>query len=400
MSRIHSLGSCLLQIFMLAALLTPAMTWSAEPAQVDIETGKLRELRTSIDALKKELDSVRSEHDTQQQILEKSDKAIGDIHSEIRRLERDAVASDSRLARLEQQRSEANTRLVTIRGILERELRTAWMGGRQERVKLLLSQEEPASIGRMLAYQGYFTRARAKRMDVYNAALQALQDAGQEVRSQQAQIVNLQEQRQQQAAQLATEQETQRKLVSALQERLQSGNSQLAKLQQDEQRVNRLVQSLNEAMRDIPPEPGSQKSLLQLKGQLHWPVAGRISVPFGARQASGQMTSRGVHISVPAGAEVRAVARGRVAFADWLRGFGLLIIIEHGSGYMTLYGENSSLYKAVGEWVEQGEVISAAGSSGGQSRNGVYLELRKDGQPVNPAAWFKGKPLQQQAVRE
>jgi septal ring factor EnvC (AmiA/AmiB activator) len=400
MFKIHSHGSFPLQILVLVALLIPAMMLCAEPAQVDIETGKLHELRASIDALKKDLDAVRGEHDTQQQILEKSDKAIGDIHREIRRLERDAVDADLKLDRFEQQRSEANARLDAIRSILERELRAAWMGGRQERIKLLLSQEEPASIGRMLAYQGYFARARAKRMDVYNDSLQALQNASQEVRDQQARIVTLQEQQQQQAARLAAEQETQHKLVAALQEKLQSGNVQLAKLQQDEQRVNQLVQSLQEAMRDIPPVSGSQQGLHHLKGQLHWPVAGRISVPFGARQASGQMTSRGVHISAQTGTEVRAVAQGRVVFADWLRGFGLLLIIEHGSGYMTLYGENSSLYKAVGEWVEQGEVVSAAGNSGGQSRTGIYLELRKDGQPVNPAAWFKGKPSQQQAARE
>lgn len=400
MSKTHSHGYYLLQILMLAVLLIPAMTLCAEPAQIDIETGRLHELRTSIGVLKKELDSVRGERDSQQQVLEKSDKAIGEIHREIRRLEREAVDAESSLAGFEQQRSEANARLVAIRNILARELRTAWMGGRQERVKLLLSQEEPASIGRMLSYQGYFARARAQRMDVYNASLQALQDAELEVREQQAQIVILQQQQQQQAAQLAAEQEARHKLIAALQEKLQSGNAQLAKLQQDEQRINQLVKSLQEATRDIPPDPGSQKSLSQLKGQLRWPVAGQISVPFGARQASGQMTSRGVHIRAHAGTEVRAVARGRVAFADWLRGFGLLIILEHGSGYMTLYGENSSLYKAVGEWVEQGEVVSAAGNSGGQSRTGIYLELRKDGQPINPAAWFKGKPLQQQAVRE
>jgi septal ring factor EnvC (AmiA/AmiB activator) len=390
----------MLQILVVVALLMPAMTWCAEPAKIDVETGKLLELRTSIAALKKELDAVRGEHDTQQQILEKTDKAIGAIRKEMRRLERDADAADSRLAELERQRGAAHARLAGVRSILERELRAAWMGGRQQRIKLLLNQEDPASIGRMLAYQGYFARARVQRMEVYNASLQALQDAGQEVRDQQARIALLQQQQQQQAALLADEQETQGKLVDSLQQKLQSGNSQLVQLQQDEQRVNQLVQSLQQAMRDIPSVPGSSKSLHQLKGQLHWPVSGRVSMSYGARQASGQMTSRGVHISAPAGAEVRAVARGRIAFADWLRGFGLLIIIDHGSGYMTLYGENSSLFKAVGEWVEQGEVVSATGNSGGQPRTGVYLELRKNGQPVNPASWFKGQPSAQQAGRQ
>ena len=397
-SRAHGLFTP--RIMLLATLLWPAMALSVEPGKIDVETGKLLGLRSSIDALKKELDAVRGEHDAQQQQLEKTDKAIGNIHKEMRRLDRDAVDAETRLADLEQQRGDAQARLAAIRNMLEHELRAAWMGGRQERVKLLLNQEAPASIGRMLAYQGYFARARTQRMDVYNASLRALQEAGQEVYDQQAHIAILQQQQQQQAALLLGEQETQRKLVADLQEKLQSGNTRLVQLQQDEQRVNQLVQQLQKALRDIPPGTGSRKSLHQLKGQLHWPVSGRVSMTYGARQASGQMTSRGVHISAPAGAEVRAVARGRVAFSDWLRGFGLLIIIDHGSGYMTLYGENSSLYKAVGEWVEQGEVVSAAGNSGGQPRTGIYLELRKDGQPVNPAAWFKGQPSQQQAGRD
>jgi murein hydrolase activator len=385
---------------LLAIMLMPAVALFAEPAKIDIETGKLQELRASIGTLKKQLDDVRGERDTQQQLLEKNDKAIGAIRNEMHRLDGEAASAGKKLARLEQERSKASTALAAMRGVLEQELRTAWVGGRQQRIKLLLNQEDPASVGRMLTYQGYFARARAQRMDEYRASLQALQEAGQAVIEQQAQIAALRGQQQQQAARLAAEQESSRKVVAALQEKLQSGNTRLVQLQQDEQRVNQLVKSLQEAMRDIPPGPGSRKNIHQLKGKLPWPVAGRVSLAYGARQASGQTTSRGVHISAPLGAEVRAMARGRVAFADWLRGFGLLIIIDHGSGYMTLYGENSSLYKAVGEWVEQGEVISAAGSSGGQARTGVYLELRKDGQPINPATWFKGQPSPQQAGRD
>jgi septal ring factor EnvC (AmiA/AmiB activator) len=383
-----------------ALLLQPVALPAAKPAKIDIETGRLQELRASIDALKKQLENVRGEQDTQQQRLEKTDKAIGEIRNELRRLDSEAAAADSRLTRLEAQRSEARKGLATQRRVLEHELRTAWVGGRQQRIKLLLNQEEPAVIGRILTYQGYFARARAQRLDAYRASLQALQEAGQAVLAQQARIAALREQRQQQEAQLADEQESGRKLVAALQEKLNSGNTRLVQLQQDEQRVNQLVSSLQKAMRELPSGPGARKDFHRRKGKLPWPLPGRVSMAYGARLASGQTTSRGVHISAPAGTEVHAIARGRVAFADWLRGFGLLIIIDHGAGFMTLYGENSSLYKAVGEWVEQGDVISAAGSSGGHARTGVYLELRKDGQPVDPAAWIGGQPSSQQAGRD
>jgi septal ring factor EnvC (AmiA/AmiB activator) len=372
---------------------------AAGPDKLKQETGRLEELRAGIESLKQQLNAVRGERDTQQAALEKTDRAIGDTRNELRSLERTAAAADARLAGLERQRKQVSARLVSMRGVLGRELRAAWIAGRQQRIKLLLNQEDPAGVARMLTYQDYFTRARAQRMDMYTATLQTLKETAQEVVEQRKRIAELRTRHEEQAARLAEEQDNQRKLVAALQQRLQSGHARLSKLQQDEQRVNRLVASLQKAVQQLRSGPDSGKSLRQLKGRLRWPVSGPVTMPFGARLASGQTTSHGVHISAPAGTDVHAVARGRVVFADWLRGFGLLIIIDHGSGFMTLYGENSSLYKAVGDRVEQGDVISSAGSSGGAQRTGIYMELRKDGQPLNPAAWFKGQPAQQQAGR-
>lgn len=385
---------------LLASLLIPATSLLAANAELGAESAKLKELRANIGDLKKQLDSVRGEHDTQQQQLEKTDREIGEIRRQLRRLDNESAAADARLTDLQQQKNTADAQLKKMSAALKRELRFAWTGGRQQRVKLLLNQEQPASLGRMLVYQEYFSRARIQRMEKYHAVLATLDETVKQLEEQQVTIATLREQQQQQADRLVAEQDKQRDLVARLQQKLQSGNAQLKQLEQDEQRVNQLVKSLQQAMRDIPAESGSRKSLVELKGRLRWPVAGRVSQTYGASRSSGQMVSRGVHISVPAGTDVRAVARGRVAFADWLRGFGLLLIIDHGSGYMSLYGENSSLYKGVGDWVEQGEVVSSAGSSGGQARTGVYLELRKDGQPVNPDSWFKGSPVQQQAGRD
>jgi septal ring factor EnvC (AmiA/AmiB activator) len=381
------------------ALLLGCGPAAAGPATLETETGKLKELRATIESLTRKLDAVRGERDTRQAALEKTDRAIGRIRNELRSLDREAAAADTKLASLEQQRDAVQARLASMRGELRRELRAAWIAGRQQRIKLLLNQQDPAGVARMLTYQDYFTRAHTHRMDTFRATLQSLQETAREVSAQQERIADLRARHEQQVAQLAEEQQTQRKLVSGLQQQLQSGNDRLSQLRQDEQRVNQLVASLQQAVQRMQAGRGSGKSLRQLKGQLRWPVSGPVTMPYGARLASGQTTSHGVHIQVPAGTEVHAVARGRVVFADWLRGFGLLIIIDHGSGYMTLYGENSSLYKAVGDRVEQGEVISAAGSSGGAARTGIYMELRRNGQPLNPQAWFKGQPAQQQAGR-
>lgn len=381
----------------LALLLGSAQT-AAGPATLKTETGRLKELRATIESVTRKLEAVRGERDTRQAALEKTDRAIGRIRNELRALEREAAAADSKLASLERQRDDVTARLASLRGELGRELRAAWIAGRQQRIKLLLNQEDPAGVARMLRYQDYFTRARTQRMDEFSTMLKSLQETVQGVNAQQARIADLRTRHEQQVAQLAEEQDDQRRLVAGLQQQLQSGNARLSQLRQDEQRVHQLVVSLQKALQQQGGQD-SGKSLRQLKGRLRWPVSGTITMPFGAHLASGQATSHGVHIQAPAGTEVHAVARGRVVFADWLRGFGLLIIIDHGSGFMTLYGENSSLYKAVGERVKQGDVISAAGSSGGVQRTGIYMELRKNGRPLNPVHWFKGLPAQQRAGR-
>jgi septal ring factor EnvC (AmiA/AmiB activator) len=384
---------------LLALLLLPTGLLYAETNSADVEAGKLRELRERISSFKRDLDSVRGKRDTQQEALARTDKAIGAISAELRQLDRQQQQAEKKRITLEAERSAAHKQLNGMRRILERELRAAWLGGRQQRLRLLLNQDEPAVVGRMMTYQVYFTRARTQRMEQFQATLERLRLAERALLEQQAAIEALRVKQQQQSSLLSREQDTQRSILAGLQERLKAGTTELARLEQDEQRVHQLLQSLQQAMRDIPQAETSQKPLHRLKGQLRWPLAGRISTPYGARQAAGKMKSRGVHISTPSGTDVHAVAKGRIAFADWLRGFGLLIIIDHGAGYMSLYGENSSLYKAVGEWVSQGEVIAAAGNSGGQLRTGVYFELRKDGQPINPSAWFKGKPAALRAGR-
>jgi septal ring factor EnvC (AmiA/AmiB activator) len=184
-----------------------------------------------------------------------------------------------------------------------------------------------------------------------------------------------------------------------LQAGLKEKTSELSVLEKDEQRLQQLVKSLQQALVDIPAASGEYKSLRELKGKLRWPVAGKIVRRYGSSQAAGKISSRGVQIASAAGADVHAIARGRVVFADWLRGFGLLLIIDHGGGYMSLYGHNSSLYKEVGESVDGAEVVAAVGSSGGLSVTGLYLELRKNGRPFDPAPWFKGKPAPLQAAR-
>ncbi len=383
----------------LLAVFSGRWTLAAGNDRIAQETEKLQLLRERISKLKGELESVRGQHDTQQAALEEIDKAIGVTSAELRRLGGQEDAARQELARLEGERDAVRSRLIGMRAVLARELLAAYRNGRQERIKLLLNQDDPAVVGRVLAYQGYFTRARTRRMKAFRDSLDQLHDAEQVLLEQQAVLAGLRAEQEQKSAQLVAEKDRQGGILADLKRRLAGGTSQLSELEADEQRVNTLLASLQQALRDIQDDAVRRQHLRALKGKLEWPVAGTISMRFGAQQAAGKMRSRGVHIATRSGADIHAIARGRVVFSDWLRGFGLLMILDHGDGYMSLYGENSSLYKGVGEWVGRGDVIAAAGNSGGQLRTGLYLELRKDGQPVNPDGWFKGQPASLRAGR-
>jgi len=353
---------------------------------------KLEQLRERISELKNELVSMRGQRDDLQGALEKAEKDIGAVAASLRGLDGQADQSRKDIRELQRNFDTEQLKLDKMRVTLERELRVAYMAGKQEQIKLLLNQQEPAALGRLMVYHKYFMRARAQAMQDIRATLARLADIERELLVQRSGIEVLIEQQQEKSSRLLARQAQRREILLQLQDRLTGKTSRLAALEADEQQLQKLVQSLQQAIKDISLPAGEYESLRSLKGKLHWPVAGHISMHYGERHISGKLRSRGVHITSRSGADVHAIARGRVVFADWLRGFGLLMIIDHGDNYMSLYGQNRSLYREVGEWVARDEVVAAAGNSGGQAKAGLYLELRKDGRPFNPDSWFSGKP--------
>ena len=384
-------------VLLLAAVsLLPQAVFADE---ISKQTKKLQLLQSQIETVRKEINSMQGQHDSLQDELQKTEKQIGSVSAELRRLDTSAEVVQQKTGELQQQRVLEELRLDDMRARLAEEMQVAYMAGRQQRIKLLLSQEEPASVGRTLVYHGYFARARSERMQQLQASLQQLRDIEQALAEQQSETMRLRQQQLEKSASLRQQQDSRRGILAELKAQMQARTTRLGTLEQDQQRLQKLVQSLTLALQEMPRDKEEYASLRQLKGKLRWPVAGRITQSFGAREAQGTLKTRGVRIATRAGADVQAIARGRIAFSDWLRGFGLLLIIDHGEGYMSLYGQNRSLYKDVGEWVERGEIIAAAGDSGGQASAALYLELRKNGKPFNPAPWFKGKPRALQAAR-
>lgn len=376
----------LLLVFFLAA------TVHATEAPRAADTEKLEQLRERISALKNELVEMSGQRDVMQDKLEKAEKEIGLVTATLRGLDNEAEQARKGLVDLQRKFDTEQRNLEKTRVILERELQIAYMTGKQEQIKLLLNQEEPAALGRLMVYHQYFMRARAQAMEDIRTTLERLAAIEHKQALKRNEIGELIERQQKKSLQLRVRQDRRREILAQLQDRLSSKTDQLVALEEDERRLQQLVQSLQQAIRDILPTGGEYVSLRSLKGKLAWPVTGHISMHYGKQHTSGKLRSRGIHISSAAGADVHVIARGRVVFADWLRGFGLLVIVDHGDNYMSLYGQNSSLYKEVGEWVDRDEVIAAAGSSGGRARAGLYLELRKDGRPFNPGSWFYGKP--------
>lgn len=353
---------------------------------------KLELLRERISDLKNELASKHGQRDELQDALEKAEKEIGTVAATLRGLDRQADQSRENIRELQHNLDTEQLNLDKMRVTLEKELQLAYMAGKQEQVKLLFNQEEPAALGRLMVYHEYFIRARTQAMQGMRDTLQRFADIERELLVQRSEIQVLIEQQQEKSSRLLVQQAQRHEILAQLQGSLTGTAGQLAALEQDERQLQKLVQSLQQAIMDIQPPAGEYVSLRSLKGKLHWPVAGHISMHYGERHFSGKLLSRGVHIESRSGADVHAIARGRIVFADWLRGFGLLMIIDHGDNYMSLYGQNRSLYREVGEWVARDEVVAAAGNSGGQAKAGLYLELRKDGRPFNPGSWFSGKP--------
>lgn len=388
----------------LLAMLLPVLpaVIHAQPAGADQAAAKaaqLEQVRSRISGVKEELGALRNKRDSTRMRLEKKEKEIGRITIELHHLDRDISRSQEKLQELESRKQLRLSGLQHLRLALAHDMRTAYAMGKQEQVKLLLAQQDPVTVGRMLSYQRYFTNARTERLHEIQSLLKELATLETQVSGEQAALEVLRTRQRDSIRRYEQEQEQRKNVLTSLHAGMEKKTDELADLERDAQHLQELINSLQPALRDIPPAAGEYPSLQEEKGGLSWPVAGRIRTAYGVRPGKGKPKSRGIFVDAPAGTEVHAIHRGRVAFADWLRGFGLLLIIDHGGGYMSLYGHNRALFRKPGDWVETGETIAFVGNSGGEQRTGLYLELRKNGRPFDPTPWFAGKPSTRRAAR-
>ena len=332
-------------------------------AQNDAEK-ELREVRERIEAMQRSMRRDTDKRDALSGQLRDAEENVRGAREKLGDLRKRIAESDAALKRLAAERAQNEAALAKQRDVLAAELRSAYVGGRQEQFKMLLSQEDPATLGRMLVYYSYFGRARASKI----AEIQGI-------------VAKIDEDAQAEAA----ARDERSRALKAMNAQIRNRNDSIAKLKREAAALEKLIADLRRAMSDLPPTGG--QAFEKVRGRLNWPVAGKVTARFGQSRGGG-LKWNGVMIEAARGTPVKALYDGRIAYADWLPGMGLLVIVDHG-GYMSLYAHNEQLYKAVGERVSGGDAISTVGDTGGRSVPGLYLEIRRGAKAIDPIPWFR-----------
>jgi murein hydrolase activator len=362
------------------------------PLQAEDKAAKraeLKQLRQRIAELQQQQQKVRNRYDQLRQDLRKAEQRISKLSRSIPRLNRELKQRRKHLDKLRGEERELQHSVALQRGYLADQVRATYAMGRQEYLKILLNQESPATVGRVVTYYDYLNKARSERINRLSETINRLEKVRLEVEAEAKRMRKLRNKQKEEKDALETSRSKRETAMSKLKDELGTQDKRLASMLQDEQALKKLLNTLADALEDIPAEPGNHQPFATLKGKLHWPTGGKLLVSYGSRRKIGKLRWRGVMIGAGKGDEVKAISHGRVAFADWLRGYGMVIIIDHGDGYMSLYGRNQSLYKETGDWVEAGETIATVGDSGGAERSGLYFEIRKNGKPTDPVRWCR-----------
>ncbi|HEY5666370.1 MAG TPA: peptidoglycan DD-metalloendopeptidase family protein [Gammaproteobacteria bacterium] len=372
---------------MLVAGIVAAWSVSQASAQ-EVSEEDLARLRAEIARLERELDRQIGRRDDRMAELRGIEESLAETRTRLASLAEAISAQSERRDRIESEREAAAGRLGNEQAALSDQVRFSYVSGQQGAVRLMLSQESPADLGRMLVYFDYLNQHRNERIAAVNAELAELERLAIESEAVAVELSRLRADELAQAERLEQERRARAELVSELNAGIASSEQRIEKMRADEAHLNDVIARLAELLESFPDSTAAAFS--EQRGNLAWPVDGEIVARFGdARDSAGRVRWNGVLIEADAGGDVRAFYHGRVMHAQWTPGMGLLTILEHGDGFMTIYGHNAVLYKEVGDWVAPGEAIAEVGDTGGQQGAALYFEVRRDGEPVNPADWVR-----------
>lgn len=373
---------------------------------------KLNQVRSNIDAVKKKMQQIMLQQNTLNDQLAEIEYRYGESAALLRDLRNKVERKRRKLNGLRQDIQNHRAQIARHGKELSGHIRAAYAMGQQEKLKLILNQKDPVLSSRMMVYQGYFNRSRLKKMAEIEGAIKQLEQLNKQQQTD-AQLLerDLDQKKLEQAAldKLRLERS---ELLEQLANDFSSHEHQLTQLEESETKLKNLIDTLQDSEDSLASESAQVEKLpestdestvmteddsnndefseanaafFMLKGKLPWPIKGKLAADAGNERL--EAIRDGVLIEAGEGTEIHAVTNGKVVYSEWLRGYGLLMIIDHGKGYMTLYAFNQSLYKRVGDLVKAGEVIASVGQSGGRSRSGLYFGIRKDGKPVDPLEW-------------
>ncbi len=376
------LGLCL-------ALAWPAAQADRKPTPAQKEA-ELKRVNARIEKVRKAVNADVEKRDKLSAQLRDAELSVQGAKRKLDDLRAQRIDAEGRLRVLEAEKDQREQELDVERTALAGELRAAYFNGREEQLKLLLNQEDPAAFGRTLAYYGYFGRARAERIQGIKDKLEHLALLREKIAAETSRLRDLESQQESELGALKSAQDSRSRAVSAIDQQLKTRGGELQRLQSQAGSLEKLIDQLRKALESERAPVARQAPFEPLKGKLPWPVQqGKVLARFGQPRAGGSLKWQGMLIGTDRGARVRAPYGGRIVYGDWLPGMGLMIVIDHGGGYMSLYGHNEELFRKVGEAVAAGDVIGSVGDSGGHQEPALYFEVRRGRTPVDPETWLQ-----------
>lgn len=375
----------------LIAVLALTLTFTLSAASIafgkEVTPAQIEALKERIEDIDDWLADAEKDRSTLERELAAAERTISRLTRERRSLREQVKKQQQRLAELRSEEQELARTLDRQRESLKKQIRTAWMEGDAPAVKVLLNEISPDNIARTMTYYEYLSRDTVGRLEAFHKNLEELKVTQAAVQNTRAELATTEEGVIKRQQDLKTSRQKRKKTLVALNQDIRTRRSEKDDLESDRKRLEKLLSEVQQAIANIP-SPNESEPFPSLRNKLPWPAQGKVISRFGDKYADGKLRRNGLLIQTSEEAEVKAIHYGRVVFANWLRGFGLITIIDHGDGYMTLYGHSSSLFTSPGDWVAAGEAIAQAGRTGGTDTPALYFEVRHNGKPDNPGRWL------------
>jgi septal ring factor EnvC (AmiA/AmiB activator) len=376
-------------IFLSAFLCLYLAAFPSAASDKSMKEAELKTLQAKISNLQETISEKQDSKSAFVRQLKKIEHSISHISQKISASQNKIVDTESELRQLRKLKKQSQNELSQQNSTLAQQVYLAYTLGQQEKIKLLFSQQDAGDLQRNLIYYQYFSNARVELIKRVQQDIDTLLKTEADINIIKQVLESSHKRLEEQEKDLKKGVLERKTIIASLDQQLKTQGGALSKLQVDAKALESLISSIEEILVESPEPRFDDRPFAKMRGQLAWPVKGKVNRVFGRQKQWSELRWQGVLIEAPVGSHVRAISGGRVAFADWLRGLGNIIIIDHGNSYLSLYGHNESLFMSAGEWVEAGDIISSVGSSGGQDNPSLYFEIRNKGRPQNPTNWCK-----------